>query len=393
MPIASISPLFEKEKTPFILAIDTFVIHINNIFSEKNTEYMSDSRPNRIEWIDICKFIGIFTVVWGHTGTVHYVNNYIHAFHMPLFFFISGYCFNYEKYSSISYLAKNRIKTLLIPYFLFGTVLFCFWNSAAIVLDRGGDVKGLQTLLSSILWINTQATTFGVVQWFLTCLFLTEITYWLILKFTKKNINLLFVLFLVSIIAYLYPLYIEDRLPWALDVTFSAVFFYGIGWLCKIYFSPNRVSWIIGKKWCWALILAGGGVSLVTVYLNGDVNMRTLKYGNYVLFYLNAIMLISLTILVSGKFCSILGGTKIHCWMKYVGRNTIIILLLNSTFIRVFDVILGSTISNFDLCFQYVIFTVIAVSVLATLTPACFIINRYVPFIIGRKKLLVQLNR
>ena len=353
---------------------------------------MNDRRMIRIEWIDICKFIGIFAVVWGHTGTSHYVNNYLHAFHMPVFFFLSGYCFNYEKYSSISYLVKNRVKTLLMPYFLFGTTLFCFWNFAAIVLNRGGDVKGFQSLLSSMLWINTQATTFGVVQWFLTCLFLTEIIYWLILKFTKRNSWLASALLLVSIVGYLYPLYIENRLPWALDAALSAVVFYGIGWLCKICFSPNWVSWINSQKWCWLLILIGGGASLVTVYLNGDVNMRTLKYGNYILFYLNALLLTFLIILISEKVCSILGDTKIHGWMKYVGQHSIIILLLNSTVIRIFDVITGPTISSFELRFQYVTFTVMAVAVLVTLTPVCFMINRYVPFIIGRKKLLVQLN-
>ena len=45
----------------------------------------------RIEWVDLSKFVGIFAMVWGHSGVNENMDIIIHAFHMPLFFFLSGY--------------------------------------------------------------------------------------------------------------------------------------------------------------------------------------------------------------------------------------------------------------------------------------------------------------
>ena len=39
----------------------------------------------RIEWIDICKGIGILAMICGHIGLPHILDKYIHAWHMPIF--------------------------------------------------------------------------------------------------------------------------------------------------------------------------------------------------------------------------------------------------------------------------------------------------------------------
>ncbi|WP_442945177.1 acyltransferase family protein [Nostoc sp.] len=45
----------------------------------------------RIEWIDCWKGLAIITVVVGHI--IAPVSKYIFWFHMPLFFFLSGYLY------------------------------------------------------------------------------------------------------------------------------------------------------------------------------------------------------------------------------------------------------------------------------------------------------------
>ena len=47
----------------------------------------------RIEWIDVCKGLGIFLVVIGHTSIAQIsqtVYNWIYSFHMPMFYMLSG---------------------------------------------------------------------------------------------------------------------------------------------------------------------------------------------------------------------------------------------------------------------------------------------------------------
>lgn len=71
----------------------------------------------RIDYIDILKAIGIILMVMGHIsfGTHFYI--FIHAFHMPLFFFISGYLYKRKDFKSFF---VGKLKSLLLPYYIFG---------------------------------------------------------------------------------------------------------------------------------------------------------------------------------------------------------------------------------------------------------------------------------
>ena len=64
---------------------------------------------NRYEYIDITKGIGILLVVWAHILLVGWTHRFIYAFHMPLFFFMSGYLFNSVKSVSYTHLTLPTI--------------------------------------------------------------------------------------------------------------------------------------------------------------------------------------------------------------------------------------------------------------------------------------------
>lgn len=78
----------------------------------------------RIHWIDLLKGLGIFFVILGHTIKNNDLYVWIYSFHMPLFFFISGYLT--EPRNSIKdynqYIWK-KCKNLLFPFFIFRILL------------------------------------------------------------------------------------------------------------------------------------------------------------------------------------------------------------------------------------------------------------------------------
>ena len=84
----------------------------------------------RIEWVDLSKFVGIFAMVWGHSGVNESMDIIIHAFHMPLFFFLSGYLYKDRG-------IKKKAKPLLIPYFVFGIGLFLLWKAFGRLVPLG----------------------------------------------------------------------------------------------------------------------------------------------------------------------------------------------------------------------------------------------------------------
>ena len=48
-------------------------------------------RKSRMDYIDLYRAFGIILMVMGHIGFGGKFDKFIHAFHMPMFFFISGF--------------------------------------------------------------------------------------------------------------------------------------------------------------------------------------------------------------------------------------------------------------------------------------------------------------
>lgn len=89
---------------------------------------------DRIRWIDISKGLAIILVVLGHAISDDARNSsmfyrwlyiFIYSFHMPLLFFLSGYC--YSKFNSndnLKILFKKKVKSLLKPWIVYSILAF-----------------------------------------------------------------------------------------------------------------------------------------------------------------------------------------------------------------------------------------------------------------------------
>ena len=85
----------------------------------------------RLDWIDIAKGIGIILVVLGHTlvpqvretGFAGFLWIFIYNFHMPLFFFLSGYLFEkgLSHYTNKGKFILGKLQYLMLPYLIFST--------------------------------------------------------------------------------------------------------------------------------------------------------------------------------------------------------------------------------------------------------------------------------
>ena len=91
---------------------------------------MGVSTQNRIYWIDYAKGIGIFLVVIGHVcrgltlsaiidpSVAKLIDQWIYAFHMPIFFFLSGLLIQPSVSKTLKDFVINKLNTLAYPYFV-----------------------------------------------------------------------------------------------------------------------------------------------------------------------------------------------------------------------------------------------------------------------------------
>lgn len=84
---------------------------------------------------DIAKGIGILCVVLGHFGNYH-INKIVYTFHLPMFFFITGWFLSEKKDPKIYFI--DRCRTLL-PAYGITSICLCFLNVLTSVFIHHAD--------------------------------------------------------------------------------------------------------------------------------------------------------------------------------------------------------------------------------------------------------------
>ena len=81
----------------------------------------------RMEYIDMMKGFAMILVILGHIWYIPQpLKICIYFFHIPLFFFLSGFTFSIKKYTSFKPFFMKKFKTIMLPYFLLNTGVFMF---------------------------------------------------------------------------------------------------------------------------------------------------------------------------------------------------------------------------------------------------------------------------
>ena len=102
--------------------------------------------------VSFAKGIGIMLMVLGHTFFSAYGFALIYMFHMPLFFFLSGYCFRKSHLEDFRSYAKKRISRIYIPFVKWGLIfllmhnVFFYLNIYNDAYGFGGEVSQLYSV-------------------------------------------------------------------------------------------------------------------------------------------------------------------------------------------------------------------------------------------------------
>lgn len=274
----------------------------------------------RIEWIDLAKGYGIILVIMGHAICPRPLLYWLHTFHMPLFFFLSGCTFNFDKYKDIKLFLVSRVKTILIPYFVI-SIIFYAWKIIDWIVF-GNPYNIVYSLLGII--VQVRGSDLGPGIWFLPLLFVAEIVLWIILKISGKSKLKAFLISVVfMVLAYFYCRFIDVKLPWAMDAAPIAAFFMILGQLFRDTIAELR-------KWGLLFIVPNILLGFVNEHLfHIRVDMWANDYGDLVLFILSAvsgiIFSVSLMQMIHSRLLTYIGRYSLY----YYGLHFIVIELVN----------------------------------------------------------------
>lgn len=233
-------------------------------------------------YLDHARAIGAYLVILGHLiPRGMFERQLIYAFHMPLFFFISGMLHK----ENGSWNIKKYVKTLIIPCFFY---VFFLWSLSGILwfldvwdfgqrygMEKPDTLLGTYwiTLKQNVLWLFYDTKSSSGPCWFLISLFTCKLLM-NVYSQIKANRAVILLITLVGFVAFS----INHVRFLFLQSTFMALPLFFLGY----YFRQIDYIFSFGNKWSCIFysILFFVIMMFVSIY-NGNVSMLGVKFGTH----------------------------------------------------------------------------------------------------------------
>jgi len=286
----------------------------------------------RINYIDVARGIGILLVVMGHNdfaAVAPFMHKLIYSFHMPLFFFLSGYFLSTA--TPFWTFVKKRFNGLLKPYFFTIFMIYFFSISFEKMNFANAITRIVKAMYGTGLYID------WVQLWFLPHLFVVSIYAYLFYKVVGRIDSrwvrwaiLLLTLFIATLTLknfFPFPLNVFGKsykllgLPYSLDLVLLSGFFFILGSETR----PLNMEKLYGNVFF--LLITGAALVLMNLFLSPVIDLNTRVYDSFVVSTLEAVAGILFIMALSRQVD--LHVAWLSTFFQYIGRITLLILILH----------------------------------------------------------------
>lgn len=247
---------------------------------------MENIKKERLDYIDIARGLVIILMLIGHANAPTPLVKAIFGFHMPFFFILSGFLYNKEKWKNLGLikLIISKLKAYILPYFIL-TFLNLILNIPNEYMKGIHGQALLDSTLNHIKWIFYSWGAYDTLPnctplWFLPCMFLCCIFFYLLQKIKNSSIQILICTFLVALDYTLYLLIDEFQLPWHIDVALIGTTFMLVGFKLKETSFVHKINHPI--PFTLSIIVLGA----YCIATNDKIDLCQNTLGNVVLLYI-----------------------------------------------------------------------------------------------------------
>ena len=325
-------------------------------------------------WLDNIKLIAMLLVVVYHTPPRYDTAHEAALFNMgaPVFFFAAGYLFNIARQKNFLSFLKHRARQILVPYTTFFIIFYALW----LVVGRrmaGPEEQAISTLTPMWQFIQGKPDVVLGPFWFLACLFTMQLIYYPIKRYLSGYWPLV-----VAVVLSL-SLFVIPPVPWVtywnLDRALLYMPIYAVGNCCRPF--ADKIAFDTPARsllWCLLAVLGLGYLIYAPVHINKEVA------------YVLAPEAVILVLPFYTAVCKLLGGSAaINGFARVVAITSITYLALQNYLIGVIKIIAGKVLGTAILDESILLKLVIALVVMVLLYPLAIIVDRYFPFLLGKK--------
>jgi len=292
---------------------------------------MNNTLLKRDSWADILKAIAIVSVVIGHTLYTGNVFKAVYLFHLPLFFFVAGYLFNFSRYEGNSELLIARsAKRLLVPCVVMSLIMydFYFWFSAGILSVLYGSGVPVSLRLGGLIFTISPIL---LMMWFLYCLFVMRLLLWGFLTVTKRLRTAVWINLALALVVARAGIMMGEKfpLPWSFDLACVGLFFAYAGYCVRSF--RVRQSSLSVKHAVLGLI---GAVLIYLDWQHGQLYLNDREYRAPFIALLGALSCIGLIGCLTEMWVrKALRESKLYRWLTtgfvYIGANSLVVMFVH----------------------------------------------------------------
>ena len=343
----------------------------------------------RIEWIDLYRGMLIFLVCLGHrNSTNNAVLQWLYSFHLPAFFFISGYLIKDKHYINNLYGYLKRIANrLIVPYFLLG-IIYIFINVLYCII--------FSKPLSLLYWFISLLTTNQFQQanigplWFLHSLIYVEIISFFLHKVTNNELGCSIFLAVLGLLFIEYKnslsfMMIGDSFLLNIPTILIGVFFYNCGHFIKQIQHKWKSFFAYRRNKIVVTVFVVFINLIISIKINDRVDLRYARVGVPILFLIGAFsgiafLYIIVKCLIHVKF--------VKNSIEFYGQNTLPVMtfhyfpgfmILETLSYKLLGIVYGRNLLSGK--GEGTLYTIL---VLILLTPLILFFNKYTPMIVGK---------
>ena len=335
---------------------------------------------NRKTWLDNLKMLAMFMVVVYHTPPRYDNAHEAALFNMgaPVFFFAAGYLFNIAKQRDFLSFLKHRARQLLVPYTTFFVIFYALW----LVVGRrmaGPEEQAIGVLTPVWQFFQGMPDVVLGTFWFIAALFTMQLIYYPIKRYLKGWWP-----FAVALVLNL-SLFVLPDVPWMrywnLDKALLYMPIYAFG-NCMAFSTPASVGNDFQalkqplRVLLWLLLAAVGIAMLVVGPLRLDSEVAYVFAPWAVILAVPLYVTVSRWLESSGAVCR---------FARVVAVTSITYLALQNYLIGIIKMVLARVLGETVFDDNILLKVLIAVTVMAILYPLAILVDRYLPFLLGKR--------